>query len=205
LIHDNTTKVAVVNLSLFEGNWVECTEVIKIGAAGTYSLNIKRISDGTQILSYSKDNIMTIRADNNFIRPKWGIYRSLLHPEDLRDEAVRFDGFFIQEGEVSGIEKINEMIPESFSLEQNYPNPFNPSTIIRFAIPIVGALSEVETQVTLKVYDVLGREVAVLVNEQKSPGNYEVTFNGSNLSSGIYICRMKSGKFSKSIKLTLTK
>ena len=73
LIHDNTTKVAIVNLSLFEGVWVECKEVVKVGATGTYSMVIKKVSDGTTLMSYSSSNIMTIRSDNNFIRPKWGI------------------------------------------------------------------------------------------------------------------------------------
>jgi hypothetical protein len=99
LIHDNTTKVAIVNLSLFEGIWVECTEVIYVhSTSGTYSMTIKKVSDGTTILSYSNNSIMTIRSDNTFIRPKWGIYRSLNTPTDLRDEAVRFAGFSIQEG-----------------------------------------------------------------------------------------------------------
>jgi len=97
LIHDNTTKVAIVNLSDFENTWVECTEVIKIGSSGTYSMSIKKVSDGTSLLSYSNNSIMTIRDDNDFIRPKWGIYRSLLSSSDLRDEAVLFSDFYIGE------------------------------------------------------------------------------------------------------------
>jgi hypothetical protein len=97
LIHDNTTKVSIVDLSLFEGVWVEATEVVKVGANGTYSMSIKRISDGATILSYSNNNIMTIRPSNDFIRPKWGIYRSLNNPTDLRDDSIRFNTFSIEE------------------------------------------------------------------------------------------------------------
>lgn len=102
LLHDNVNILASANLSEFENVWVEITEVIKVGANGTYSITIKRIKDGTEILSYSNAKIMTIRPDNKFIRPKWGIYRSLKKAEGLRDEAVRFADFSITEGALSG-------------------------------------------------------------------------------------------------------
>ncbi len=89
---------ATADLSLFEGTWVEATEVIKVGATGTYSIVLKRVSDGTTLLSYSNANIATIRPSNSFIRPKWGIYRSILDIASLRDEAVRFSDFSITEG-----------------------------------------------------------------------------------------------------------
>jgi len=77
--------------------------------------------------------------------------------------------------------------PTQFSLSQNYPNPFNPETTIRYTI------SEVEVPVKLIVYDGLGREISVLVNEHKSPGTYTVKFDGSKLSSGRYTCVLKVG------------
>ena len=89
-------------------------------------------------------------------------------------------------------------IPASFSLSQNYPNPFNPSTGINYSIPKSGL-------VTIKVYNVLGKEIATLVNEYRSAGNYSVQFNGSKLSSGIYFYRMKSGNFVQTKKLMLMK
>lgn len=97
LIHDNTTKVAIVDLSLFTGTWVDVTETIKVGANGTYAILIKRVSDDQVLLSYSNNNIKTIRPDNDFIRPKWGIYRSLNTPADLRDDSIRFNNFSIEE------------------------------------------------------------------------------------------------------------
>ena len=89
-------------------------------------------------------------------------------------------------------------LPKSFSLSQNYPNPFNPVTKINYSIPHVSF-------VTLKVYDLLGREIKALVNEEKSPGNYEVEFNGSILSSGVYFYRMEAGEFIATKKFVLLK
>lgn len=97
LIHDNTTKVATADLSLFDGVWVQAVETIKVGAHGTYSMMIKRISDDETLLSYSSIDIKTIRPDNDFIRPKWGIYRSLNDAASLRDESIRFNSFSIEE------------------------------------------------------------------------------------------------------------
>jgi sialate O-acetylesterase len=97
-------------------------------------------------------------------------------------------------------------VPATFALEQNYPNPFNPATTIRYSVPSPtgrdGHLPVVRN-VRLDVYDLLGREVAVLVNEKKEPGNYEVQFDGSGLSSGVYFYRMKAGDFVETKRLLL--
>lgn len=90
-----TDKKVIVNLSLFEGIWVEATETIKIGEHGTYSISIVKVSDGSLVLSYNNSDIQTIRSNNTFIRPKWGIYRSLTTPSDLRDESIRFSDISI--------------------------------------------------------------------------------------------------------------
>ena len=89
--------------------------------------------------------------------------------------------------------KTNDM---SFYLSQNYPNPFNPSTKIKYSIPQYGF-------VTLKVYDILGRVIATLVNEEKRAGNYEVNFHANNLSSGIYFYRIEAGGFTDTKKFIL--
>lgn len=89
-------------------------------------------------------------------------------------------------------------IPHKNELKNNYPNPFNPSTNIEFRI------SKTEF-VTLKVYDVLGNEVRTLVNEEKSPGNYKVRFDGKSLSSGIYFYVLKVGRGTFSKKMCLLK
>ena len=91
-------------------------------------------------------------------------------------------------------------LPGSYSLSQNYPNPFNPSTTIRFSLP-VGTLHAT----SLRVYDVLGREVATLVNEELRPGNHTVRFDGTNLATGVYYYRLESGSFTDTKKLMLLK
>jgi hypothetical protein len=85
-----------------------------------------------------------------------------------------------------------------YALDQNYPNPFNPSTTIKFQLPKDGF-------VTLKVYDILGKEITTLINEEKSQGKYEVNFNASSLSSGVYIYKIQAGDFTASKKLILLK
>jgi len=89
-------------------------------------------------------------------------------------------------------------VPSNFSLSQNYPNPFNPTTNLEFGISELGL-------VTLKVYDISGKEVMTLVNEQKAPGYYKVSFNGASLSSGIYFYTIQSGSFVSTKKMTLIK
>jgi hypothetical protein len=109
-----------------------------------------------------------------------------------------------QIGVVTNVENEQQSVSD-FILYQNYPNPFNPSTTIKYTIPNV-TLSEVEgSRVQLKVYDVLGNEVATLVDEYKPAGSYEVTFDATALSSGVYICRLHSENYSSSKKLTLIK
>jgi len=89
----------------------------------------------------------------------------------------------------------DDLTPKGFVLEQNYPNPFNPTTTIKYSIPSVqnSLLGGVGGGfVTLKVYDILGKEVATLVNKELKTGNYEVKFDASNLSSGVYYYKMQT-------------
>ncbi len=129
-----------------------------------------------------------------------------------RLKQIDRDGKFVYSNEV---EVVVNVTPKEFSLSQNYPNPFNPTisyTVRTSDLHASGqagktfqkegnVLSKVPT--TLKIYDVLGREVATLVNEVKELGNYSVQWNAAQYSSGIYFCRLTAGNFSKIIKLTL--
>jgi uncharacterized protein (DUF1501 family) len=92
-----------------------------------------------------------------------------------------------------------------FALDQNYPNPFNPATKILYSVGVVGGQWSVASRVRLAVYDLLGREVAVLVDERKEPGSYTVTWDASGSASGVYICRMIAGTYVASRKMVLTK
>jgi len=107
-------------------------------------------------------------------------------------------------GEVTSVKK-QEETPREFSLLQNYPNPFNPNTKIKFTIPSYVILSEAKNLVTLKVYDVLGNEVATLVKEELSAGEYEVEFSGNELTSGVYFYQLKAGNFIETKKMILLK
>jgi hypothetical protein len=88
--------------------------------------------------------------------------------------------------------------PKVFSLAQNYPNPFNPTTVVSFQTPVV-------SDVRLVVYDILGREVAVLVNEKKMPGKYQVSFDAAGLASGVYVYRLTAGQYVECRKMVVTK
>ncbi len=101
-------------------------------------------------------------------------------------------------GNPTNIQIITSEIPTAFSLEQNYPNPFNPITNIKFQIAKSG-------NVKLIVFDILGKEVATLVNESLQPGTYETTFDASNLTSGIYFYRLQTDKFVETKKMSLIK
>ena len=93
-------------------------------------------------------------------------------------------------------------IAVKFELEQNYPNPFNPFTKIHFSVPLYKGG---EGDVSLKVFDILGREVATLVNEKLKSGTYEVEWNGSNYPSGVYFYRLVTGDYTSSKKMILIK
>jgi hypothetical protein len=99
---------------------------------------------------------------------------------------------------MTAIDTDKASIPSTIRLEQNFPNPFNPNTVINYQV-------SANNHVTLKVFDLLGREVATLVTQEKPAGNYSVEFNGSNLSSGIYYYQMKAGNFVDTKKMMLVK
>jgi hypothetical protein len=113
-------------------------------------------------------------------------------------------------GNVISVRNLSLVVPDKFSLSQNYPNPFNPTTKIKFDIPqkTVIARSGATWQslmVTLKVYNILGKEIATLANETLQPGTYEVTFDGTNLPSGIYFYRLTTDEHIVTKKLVLLK
>ena len=99
---------------------------------------------------------------------------------------------------VVGLHNNHNSLPETYSLNQNYPNPFNPSTVINYQLPKSG-------NVTLSVYNMLGQEVKVLINEFQQAGTYDVKFDASEFSSGVYFYKIQSGSFTDTKKMTLVK
>jgi hypothetical protein len=141
---------------------------------------IGKIIEWWQISNYSIDSLVDIYKNDSrfqFVQPSRPLY-------------------FIDEFVTS----VNQstVIPSQYSLSPNYPNPFNPTTVITYSIPKSGNIS-------LKIYDLLGREVAALVNEIKQAGKYEVKFDGSKLASGIYLYRIQSRDFNLTRKMILIK
>ena len=124
-------------------------------------------------------NVVDGFAGNDGVLNSWSLLITLDSPNDIEDEY--------------------DLTPNDFMLHQNYPNPFNPSTIISFHLPVSG-------DVTLKVYDILGREVVTLLNETKNAGSYDVTFNAGGLVTGIYFYQLSVGnEFRQTKKLVLIK
>lgn len=176
-----TTKIANLNLSLFEGIWVDVTEVIKVGSSGTYEIIIKRVDNNAIILSYSNANILTIRSDNTFIRPKWGIYRSIADKANMRDEAMRFSDFSIAEGVLS---TNNVTLDKDIIL---YPNPVQDSFVFSEKM--------LNTYTSFGIYDANGKSIL----KQKINA---ATIDISYLHSGIYFVKLYNNELvSETIKI----
>lgn len=130
---------------------------------------------------------------------------SLLSVNEVKILAGKVKDFYDENFQnfIVGVEQLHNEYLTEFSLSQNYPNPFNPTTTIKYTVAIGEALNVSPTPVSFKVFDTLGRQVATLVNKIMSPGTYEVQFNGSNLSSGIYFYRLIAGSYSQTKKMIL--
>lgn len=129
---------------------------------------------------------------------------SIQFVNDSTGWAVGFDGIILKttngggQGWSVGVQQISSQIPSQYKLNQNYPNPFNPSTTINFSVPVSDFVS-------LKIYDLSGKEIMTLVNETINPGEYSVSFDGSRLSSGMYFYSFKTETYSETRKMVLIK
>ena len=182
-----------INSRFLDGNWVEITRYDHIYQNGIYAgYNSQKMIEG-QWQDFQR-LVNTIDQNDNITE---NLYQDFT--EGAWVNSYRFAYIF---SEITSIKKENEQVPSDFVLSQNYPNPFNPSTTIKFSIPQSGFVS-------LKIYDLLGNEIAALVNEELSPGSYSATFDASlanqNLASGIYFYRLESNQFSQTKKLMLIK
>ncbi len=115
----------------------------------------------------------------------------------VKDSLIARSIRWLTGGIVSDVNE-NNILPSVYSLDQNFPNPFNPSTVIRYQVPKSG-------EVTLKVYDILGKEVSTLINQNQDAGYYNVQFDASDLSSGVYFYTLTAGEFTSTKKMTLVK
>jgi hypothetical protein len=149
----------------------------------------KQASEEWQVLGFVKGNGTTSDAKSYSF-----VDRTASGKVQYRLKQVDFDGTF----EYSPVIEVEAGMPRTFELGQNYPNPFNPTTLISYQLPVA-------SEVSLKVYDVLGREVMTLVNGKQDAGSYNLNFNASNLSSGVYFYRLQAGSFVQTKKMMLVK
>jgi ligand-binding sensor domain-containing protein len=198
---DNGTNWTEVN-----SDWPNNYNVSSLVTSG------ENIFVGTEFLAYS-DGVYYLSSGGVYLSTNngtsWGNVSTGL-PNPSIGSLLGTDGtnLFADANGIVWMRPLSEMItavkydqsnlPISYSMQQNYPNPFNPSTMINYSVPKSGL-------VTIKVYDILGREIATLVNGEKPTGNYNVEFNASRLSSGIYFYRMQAGNFVETKKLLLLK
>jgi hypothetical protein len=152
----------------------------------------------TEVASYQTDN--ALRSLNALNGASYSFTdKTLLEVGKSYDYQLRETGF---DGQVATLETVTLTVrfnvAREYELAQNYPNPFNPTTTIRYQIPTAETVS-------LKVYDVLGKEVATLVSGRQEAGNYAVPFNASGLSSGMYFYRLQAGSFVETRKMMLVK
>jgi hypothetical protein len=169
------------------------------GKGKTYDLELDdRSVRGQKVFQYFS---VPLKANTTHtLVPDWGNL-SLSNLKILIDTGNKGsnDDSLILVNQYTGVNDHNQPnTPNSYSLVQNYPNPFNPTTTINYQLKFGG-------RVTLKVYNILGREVATLVNEEKPAGNYSIVFDAGKLSSGIYFYRLQTGNFVATKKMILLK
>lgn len=196
---ENDYSTSTVHSSFFQGGWSD---------SGHWMWE-RQTAGETSIVFVGNDSIDTFVGGRN---PSMGLLflNDTLAPKTSLGSTANIAVWESVSGEYShiygraflfstidlGVRQQNAIM--GFNLSQNYPNPFNPSTVISYRLPVV-------SHVTLKIYDVLGREVVTLVDERKSPGTYEVKFDGSRFASGVYFCRMNAGSYISTRKIMLIK
>ena len=181
-----------------DASYGDLTNYINVPAAA-YTLDLT-LSDGTSLVQSYIADLSTLSSGSavvfasGFLTPSanqngeaFGLYFA------LADGTV---GQF--PAGVTSVEEISSITPIDYNLSQNYPNPFNPSTTINFTIPG-------NELVTLKIFNILGSEVATLVNQNLAPGSYKFNFDAQNLASGVYLYELKAGNFTEIKKMNLLK
>ena len=200
------TDIVPVELSTFyasvNGNevnlfWTTATET------NNYGFEIQRASISSELINLKWETIGFIKGSGTSTEPKqYTFFDKNLSAGKYayRLKQIDYGGTF----EYSNTIEVTIEVPDKFELEQNYPNPFNPVTKIRFSIPVT---AETHQSVSLQIFDVLGNELATLMNEYKPAGRYEIEFDANKygLSSGVYFYQLKYGEFSSVRKLILMK
>jgi hypothetical protein len=177
-VHNNSVQLKWFTSTETNNSGFEILRNTKNSSAEWFNIGFKQGYGTTtepQLYSFTDENLQP------------GIYH-------YRLKQIDFDGTY----EYSNIIEVEVAAPTKFSLQQNYPNPFNPTTVIRYSVSS-------KQLVSLKVYDVLGNEVASIINREVPPGDYEVEFNASGLVSGVYFYTLSAGEFVDSKRMLLLK
>lgn len=191
MVTDSWPMVVPVELASFSANVIGNSTDLQWSTASETNNHGFEVIRNSEIIAFVKGNGTSATlnsysfADNNLANGKY-IY-------ELRQ--IDFDGTTVI---VAKTEVEINSVPQKFELLNNYPNPFNPSTVISYNLPI-------DSKVSLKIFDVLGNEVATLVDDQMTAGTHSVTFNAGSLTSGVYIYSIQAGNFTQTKKLMLTK
>jgi hypothetical protein len=162
--------------------------MIMPGGASFEALRIREITSGSGTTSVQ----YSFQAKNGA-----NVTVSALDPNPPTSGVINVYGYNWNTPYTTDVEQISGL-PQNFNLTQNYPNPFNPSTKIEYSIPEASF-------VQLKVYDILGNEVATIINEDQPAGTYRADFNGQGLASGMFIAKLQAGNYTKTIKMSLLK
>lgn len=199
-----------VELTSFTANYFDTTVVLNWETAteiNNYGFEIERSLLNNTNFSLQWSTLGFVNGHGNSNSPKKYEFTDLMPFADssvYRLKQIDTDGNYEYFSLLAEIGTINitdieeESFPIEYELSQNYPNPFNPSTTINFQLPA-------KSYTTLKVYDILGKEVAVLINEEKAAGKYSISFDGSQLTSGVYFSRLTAGSYTSLIKMLMIK
>ena len=208
ILEDSTSEkiFAVNNFSISAGDSVKVKEenrenlvVQNYGSSMNYDLQVRYVSENGLAI-FSNESISLSANTGHTVVPAWNDLTNTpikIYIDNGNDGTI--DDSTTISNQLTGVKGSSvNLNPEEFHLAQNYPNPFNPSTIIKYSIPVAGHLN-------LKVYDILGNEIAELVNEEKGSGVYSVSFDASGLASGMYLYRLQAGSFVETKKMILMK
>ncbi|MDP3580776.1 MAG: LamG-like jellyroll fold domain-containing protein [Ignavibacteria bacterium] len=196
-------RPGIPEIDLISGQWIHLVGVYDGTAAKIYLNGV--LKDSHPLTGNVKPGQVLMLGRNAIVGPVYykgnldniHVFSKALTQDEITDLYQNITNLAIKDP-VGVEENLAETIPVSFSLSQNYPNPFNPQTKINYALPKSGV-------VTIKLYDILGKEVEIIENGFKNAGNYSVSFDAGHLASGVYIYKMVSGDFSASKKLLLLK
>lgn len=196
------------------GEWLKFT--VDVTQAGTYKINFRIAANNSGgMLQLLLDDTYLTSLINVPVTGGWQNWQTLQVadielPEGKHELVIKFYftgfNFNYMDFELTAVGVYDENESNfNFNLEQNYPNPFNPSTLIKYSIPDVDRKIATNKNTTLKIYDILGNEIATLVNKIQTPGNYEIKFDAAHLPTGVYFYKLQSGNFTQSKKMMLVK